>query len=256
MTMLYVGAGNTPSAGPTQGILNWKSYVMGRWPGGVDLGVFVVRPVRGGSALSVHAVGRAWDWRYASPGPGRQAAEAATAFAIDHHDVLGIQAIHDYVAGRIWRCSRGQQGPAWKQQPPGNGMGDPSAAWLHWEVHPASVLHNRDVASVLRESGVGVPVVGAIAPAAPAAPSFPAPTLRQAGDRGANVTQLQQALGFWTYYLAKIDGDFGPKTEEAVKTLQRAQQQSGAGAVDGIYGPRTHAAADQLSSGPSEEAVA
>ena len=30
MTLIYVGAAPPPSAGPTAGILRWKSFVMGR----------------------------------------------------------------------------------------------------------------------------------------------------------------------------------------------------------------------------------
>ncbi len=59
MTLTYVGAGTTPSEGPTPGIENWKHYVLGRWPGGMDLGSFGVRNMRNSSKLSVHAVGRA-----------------------------------------------------------------------------------------------------------------------------------------------------------------------------------------------------
>lgn len=53
------------------------------------------------------------------------------------------------------------------------------------------------------------------------------------GDRGGDVKMLQQALG-----VAPVDGDFGPKTEEAVKSFQTKR-----GLVsDGIAGPVTLAA--------------
>ena len=32
------------------------------------------------------------------------------AFTIEHHELLGIQAIHDYVGCRIWRSSRSRLG--------------------------------------------------------------------------------------------------------------------------------------------------
>ena len=176
--LTYVGAGDHASSGPTPGIEAWEAYVSNRWPGGVDLGTWNVRNVRGGSTLSVHAVGRAWDWRYANPGPGRAAAEEAMAFTIDHHELLGVQAIHDYVACRIWRCSRGGSGPAWKQQKPGNGMGAAWAAWLHFEVHPDSPLHQFSVDDVLNGAGVGdrpnpFRHLGRRPPAADAAPARP-----------------------------------------------------------------------------------
>lgn len=238
MTLTYQGAGSTPSAGPTPGILNWKNYVLARWPGGIDLGTWSVRNIRGGNTLSVHAVGRAWDWRYAGPGPGRAVAEEAMAFTIDNHELLGIQAIHDYTACRIWRSSRPGAGPGWKQQPRGNGMGEAWAAWLHFEVHPSSALHQATVEAVLDGAGV----VGPAGQPGGASASLPQPTLRQ-GDNGAEVGELQGVLSFWRYYDARIDGDYGPKTTAAVHAWQVNLQPFNAGNPDGVYGPRTHAAA-------------
>jgi hypothetical protein len=238
MTLIYVGATPPPTGGPTAGILQWKSYVMRRWPGGTDLGTWVVRNVRNGTSLSVHAVGRAWDWRYVNPGPGRATAEAAMEFAIEHHELLGIQAIHDYVSARIWRSSRPGTGPGWKDQPRVNEMGAPWATWLHWEVHPASPLHQRSVAEVLRRAGVTDDQQSGSKPAS----EFPAPTLRR-GDRGDRVVHLQRILAFWGFYRFAVDGDFGPLTEAAVAAWQRSMRNYEPGPVDGIYGPRTRAAA-------------
>jgi Putative peptidoglycan binding domain len=234
----YVGAGTQPSDGPTDGIETWKAYVLGRWPGGIDLGTWNVRNIRGGSTLSVHAVGRAWDWRYANPGPGRDAAEEAMAFTIEHHELLGLQAIHDYVAGRIWRSSRGGSGPAWKRQKPGNGMGEPWAAWLHFEVHPDSPLHHASATDVLTNGGVASTAPLATGPSA----SLPQPTLRR-GDHGPLVEHLQHVLAFWQYYQERVDGEFRAKTEEAVMAWQHDLQPLNCGRPDGLYGPRTHAAA-------------
>ena len=238
MVLSYVGAGSQPSTGPTPGIENWKSYVLGRWPGGVDLGSWGIRNIRGGNTLSVHAVGRAWDWRYANPGPGREAAEEAMAFTIDNHELLGIQAIHDYVAGRIWRSSRGGGGPAWKKQEPGNGMGEAWASWLHYEVHPQSALHERDVEAVLADGGIGGDT---IVPPGPTA-ALPLPTLRL-NDEGAAVRHLQEVLAFWGYYRSTIDGRYGSHTVAAVTEWQTALAPLNVGQPDGEYGPRTHAAA-------------
>jgi peptidoglycan hydrolase-like protein with peptidoglycan-binding domain len=62
------------------------------------------------------------------------------------------------------------------------------------------------------------------------------PTLRE-GAKGASVTQLQNLLRNKGYNIA-ADGDFGPKTEAAVKKFQQAKGL----AVDGIVGPKTWAA--------------
>lgn len=69
-------------------------------------------------------------------------------------------------------------------------------------------------------------------PAKPASPAYvePPPTLRR-GATGVNVVQLQRALGL------TVDGDFGSRTESAVKAFQK---KNGIGA-DGVVGPMTWA---------------
>lgn len=60
------------------------------------------------------------------------------------------------------------------------------------------------------------------------------PTIRL-GSRGTNVTYLQQRLKAKGYNVGKIDGDFGRKTENAVKAYQKDNGLK----VDGIVGART-----------------
>lgn len=59
------------------------------------------------------------------------------------------------------------------------------------------------------------------------------PTLR-AGMKGRDVTTLQAVLSA-TYRTLAVDGDFGPKTEAAVRRFQRSRDL----AVDGLVGPNT-----------------
>jgi hypothetical protein len=76
-----------------------------------------------------------------------------------------------------------------------------------------------------RASGV------APAPAAPAAPAKPRLVgMLKRGSTGANVRYLQTALGG-----LKVDGQFGPITDRAVRAFQAAQGIK----VDGIVGPIT-----------------
>lgn len=82
-----------------------------------------------------------------------------------------------------------------------------------------------------------------IPPPPPPAPPKPAPlpNVLRSGSKGAAVATLQRELK--TRYPAyagrlKADGDFGPKTEAAVKEFQR---RSGL-VADGIVGPKTRAA--------------
>lgn len=70
-------------------------------------------------------------------------------------------------------------------------------------------------------------------------------SLLRLGDRGPKVSDLQRLLNRRGFALV-IDGDFGPKTERAVRDFQR---QAGL-VVDGIAGPKTFAV---LRGGPKEE---
>lgn len=70
-------------------------------------------------------------------------------------------------------------------------------------------------------------------PAPEPSDEMPRPTVKK-GSYGWNVKELQEALGL------VVDGDFGPKTDEAVRSFQ-----SGEGlAVDGVVGPATWGALD------------
>jgi hypothetical protein len=78
-----------------------------------------------------------------------------------------------------------------------------------------------------RASGVA-PVPSSVSPVAPAKPKLVGMLRR--GSTGANVRYLQAALGG-----LKVDGQFGPITDKAVRAFQAAQGLK----VDGIVGPIT-----------------
>jgi metacaspase-1 len=74
-------------------------------------------------------------------------------------------------------------------------------------------------------------------PTQPTTPTSPArPTLRR-GSRGQDVMDLQQKLRAQGYFLV-VDGDFGYRTESAVRSFQNANGLN----PDGIVGPQTWAA--------------
>ena len=62
--------------------------------------------------------------------------------------------------------------------------------------------------------------------------------LSKYGSSGNEVRQIQEKLKRWGYYNGSIDGIFGSKTLEAVKSFQRKNGLT----VDGIAGPKTLAA--------------
>ncbi|MEJ2594969.1 MAG: peptidoglycan-binding domain-containing protein [bacterium] len=68
----------------------------------------------------------------------------------------------------------------------------------------------------------------------------PKPTLKK-GDRGEEVTKLQQVLTELGYDCGSPDGIFGPRTETQLKAFQTAEDLE----ADGIYG---NAAKDKIES--------
>jgi peptidoglycan hydrolase-like protein with peptidoglycan-binding domain len=69
---------------------------------------------------------------------------------------------------------------------------------------------------------------------------LPASTLKP-GDRGAQVKILQRALKRLGYPPGAIDGVYGPSTQRALASFQRAAKLT----ADGILGPKTLAALAQ-----------
>ncbi|MFT3803259.1 MAG: N-acetylmuramoyl-L-alanine amidase [Burkholderiaceae bacterium] len=88
----------------------------------------------------------------------------------------------------------------------------------------------REVAALLTEGVAALPLIPAIEPVVPDG-AIARPTLRR-GSGGDWVKHLQRALN-----LLPVDGLFGPRTEAAVRRLQRDR----ALVPDGIVGPKTWA---------------
>ena len=102
-------------------------------------GHWMVRPIKGGTSLSVHATGRAVDLSYRKmPGKGkvdgRKHAEAFIELLVANNRLLGIELILDYMpaGGRGWRCDR----LAWQNYTPPGLTGSPGGDWLHVEISP------------------------------------------------------------------------------------------------------------------------
>lgn len=180
-------------------------YCSKRW-GLTDLGCRAIRPIRGGTVWSAHAFGAAQDMSYRT-GPSRDVIEAEVIpFLIEHHAALGIQRIHDYQARRYWQAARG-----WTNRPPG-GVND----HLHIETTAEAWDDGRSVEERIGTTG---PI--------PTAPK-PWRTVKL-GSKGEAVKRVQAIVG------ATIDGQFGPRTEAAVKSYQAKHKL----VADGIVGPIT-----------------
>ena len=194
-------------------------------------GTFAVRNKRGKSSPSVHATGRAGDlsWRGAPyRGTGSyQDAVSMMDFLADNADVLDIEAIFDYYPrpyGRGWKCDRS----AWQVYDKRAFSGAPGGDWVHVEIgnkyadDPA--YYERIFEELLGESPVvaSKPVTKTVSAPVGKSPWF------QRGSKGEGVKEVQRTVG-----AEPVDGDFGPKTEAAVKAWQAEHDLH----VDGIWGP-------------------
>lgn len=102
----------------------------------------------------------------------------------------------------------------------------------HYELHPWRDFAKRDCV-----------LFGTAPKAKPAAPITTGyPVLAFGSPREADVIELQRQLKAAGLYAGKIDGDFGPVTEAAVRELQRRQGLT----QDGIAGPKTRTALSNL----------
>lgn len=112
--------------------------IQARWPL-TFLGCYGVRPIRGGTAPSTHAFGAALDISYRQNGSVR---DQLIGYSVAWSEEWGLQAVHDYQGGRIWRAGRTKDPSEacttwWRAQRRDQfGMGQPWADWLHLELHP------------------------------------------------------------------------------------------------------------------------
>ena len=209
--------------------------------GGADLGILSKPPrtIRDGSAPSMHNWGMAWDWRFASPGPGRAGADALIEFLLAHADTLGIQAVHDYSACRLWKSYSG-----WRPGTPSakTGMCQSWAQWLHIERMWDSANDPTSIESLVAGTATPDPTF-----VKPATDDVPVSSL-VIGSRGADVARMQDFLQYFHFAdFTRSDGTYGPRTQAAVMAAQKKFFELGtySARVDGEWGPKTAAAASQ-----------
>jgi len=249
MSRKYTGY-DKAAAGRRQGMENFIRSVVFLSGGGLwNNGSFVVRPMRGKPDMSVHATGRAVDfsWRKMPSGSGKngygqypKAAEWMEFFA-QHAEALDIEAIFDYNPrpwGRGWRCDRN----SWSVYTKKAFSGAPGGDWIHIEIgnkyaddptyyeKKFTELFKGLTSDKIKPSPSVQSAPPATKPAPPAKFAYPGVPVRR-GSKGDPVRVVQARLD------AFVDGDFGPKTEAAVKGWQA--KNPSAGPADGVVGPRT-----------------
>ena len=225
-------------------LVSLETYLMEKW-GGKKLGCHSDRAIVNGEANSSHAYGAAIDWRYQDPGCGRAVVlSTVIPFLIENSKELGVQAIHDYVGCRIWRCNRAlDANGGWREQNKGSQMGQPWALWLHIEVNKSQWKNGKSVEEKLGEIKPQPwppfdPAKGQFG-LYPLNPNKPTIRLNSEGDA---VKYLQGVLRKNRYQVA-VDGKFGPQTRDRVMRFQRANKLL----ADGIVASKTWAAIDKAS---------
>ena len=222
---LYTGyEGATSCTGRAQdGAKALMSWFLGAYNsrGANNLGIYNCRPIAGSSSLSLHAEGRACD--LGVPVGAGWAQTLADALVANSRE-LGVQLV-------IYRRK------AWSGRYPHSGWrnytgSNPHTDHLHVELswNAARTLTTQAIQNQLSGS-----------PAPSPAPStdwtkaiiMSLPVLKR-GAKGIPVTRLQALLNVAGQRLTE-DGDFGPKTETAV----RAEQSQASIAVDGQVGKHT-----------------
>lgn len=242
--------------GAKPGLNEFVKLMRERW-GFSNLGTFSNRVMNNPKAkadpknpkyLSVHATGRACDLGYKN----RDAAVQAWEWCLQNAAALGIEEIHDYAFdpdgagkgkpwGRGYRCSRGEGNSAVKIYNEKENAGTPGGMWLHFELSPQMA----DNPVLLRNAWNAIPAPPAISktgkgiikpnpakagnegrpapapsPAPLGTPVFPFPGDLDVGSKGDAVKMVQAKIG------AKPDGDFGPKTGQAVSAWRVANGMS------------------------------
>jgi hypothetical protein len=113
-------------------------YLCGRRWGMINMGTLVVRQMRSGQGMSVHATGRAADIGFADTKAGRADAVEAMLWIVKYYKELGIEEVHDY-GGLIngtwqgWRCNRKGK-PGWKLWTDTDNGGSKNGRWIHVEL--------------------------------------------------------------------------------------------------------------------------
>ena len=196
-------------------------------------GTYGVRAKRGKSSMSVHATGRAGDlsWRgspYRGTGNYQDACRMMD-WLQEHADELEIEAIFDYYPkpyGRGYKCDRDEFLVYDKKA----FSGAPGGDWVHVEISNKYADDPQYYIDFFEKTLGKTTVKPAPAKKTNKKPAGKDPWL-QVGSKGEQVKIVQTVVG------AERDGNYGPKTEEAVKRWQADKDLH----VDGIVGPATWA---------------
>lgn len=214
----------TPSGGPQPGAVLLYKFILdspywGDQGGAKGLGIYNNRSIRNGKSLSIHAEGRALDIGYP---PKSLYGDALFKILVDQHMKLGVQQI--LWSDKGWRIDRGSFDLSKK-------VADLHRDHLHIEL-TNKAAKGLKVHMIEQAFGERYPVGN---------------TILTVGDQGLSVHEAQTRIKAHNIEIV-VDGDFGPKTEIAVKKFQHSYGLT----PDGIIGPKTWEA---LAKAPKPAAV-
>jgi hypothetical protein len=138
MGVRYDKVGSVCSGKCQVGLLRLRDDTANRFQAEEFLGCYNCRNTRTGTSLSLHAEGRALDYRFAT----RQEMERAWGFWIGNKDALQIQAIHDYELSLLWK----DDGQGWRRASIGEGAGGHTT---HVERNWTGALDPRTITEIL-----------------------------------------------------------------------------------------------------------
>jgi hypothetical protein len=163
----YTGNKDGLGTGERKGLTVFIKELCKRYPALWNNGSFVNRSMRGSSAMSVHATGRAVDLSFrfvpnhkdasntkGIKEGGRKQAMEAMDFVVKHADAFGLECILDYFPiphGRGWRCDRS----SWKVYTKSEIHGSPMGDWVHFELSPKMA----DDADGMRQAFANIPSI-------------------------------------------------------------------------------------------------
>lgn len=131
-----------PAAGVTPGLRFLVDSIVYLSAGRIwNNGTWGPRPIRGGTAPSVHGTGRAVDLSWRRMPDGRGSGNYADAvqlmdWLVRHEESLGVELVLDYWPrpfGRGWRCDREK----WQNYDRRVIALTPGGDWIHLEISPA-----------------------------------------------------------------------------------------------------------------------
>lgn len=186
-----------PTNGPQPGARALMAFALARFPTSTNLGIYNVRSVRGGKALSTHAEGRGIDIGFPAVVGGTKEGWEAARLLRKHSADLGIQSI--IYARRIWSNTKNKAG---------------------WRRYTGKAAHNEHIHVELTRQAAAQLTSVMIAETLGTEIAMAEDKLILPGNRKGTIREIQQVLKDAGHYTGKIDADPYLGTVAALHSLK------------------------------------